>query len=299
MPLPSFLILGAYKAGTTAINYLLADHPDIYMSPRKESRYFSYDPSSPGVGGSNGRRMRSIPVSSLAEYERLFAGARSERAIGEASPSYLPSVIAPARIRDTLDHPRLIAILRDPAERAFSHLLMNANRTYSTLPNLRIAATNFDEHNSAMASDLRRILEIGFYSSQINRYWDVFPKEQLRIYLYEDFTSEPERVIHDICNFLGVTTDWTPDTSQRHNVSGIPKNEIVNRVMNTARQVANPILPRLPARLTDSLVRIRNHTMERVKLSVDERASLIELYRDDILRLETMLDRDLARWLTV
>jgi hypothetical protein len=114
--LPSFLVIGATKSGTTALYDYLRQHPAIFMPALKEPRFFLYD------GSEDSAR---FPVRSLEEYEALFAPVTTETALGEATPQYLTSWAAMERIHETLPGARLIAALRDPAERAFSIYLMN------------------------------------------------------------------------------------------------------------------------------------------------------------------------------
>ena len=110
MTLPNFIIIGAAKAGTTALYEYLGEHPDVFVSPVKETNFFS----------------SGHPIGTQDEYEAQFAGVRGERAIGEASVQYIASKNAAAQMRDQLPDVKLIAMLRNPADRAFSHYLMQS-----------------------------------------------------------------------------------------------------------------------------------------------------------------------------
>ena len=117
MTMPNFLIVGAQKAGTTSLHYYLKQHPQIYMSLRKEPHFFEgmhWDFYRPG------RIM--LPVTDLADYQALFEGVTDEKAIGEASASYLYSPKAPTLIKRSIPDARLIAILRNPADRSVLQL---------------------------------------------------------------------------------------------------------------------------------------------------------------------------------
>lgn len=118
MTMPNFLIVGAQKAGTTSLHYYLKQHPQIYMRPRKEPHFFEgmhWDFYRPG------RIM--LAVTDLADYQALFEGVTDEKAIGEASASYLYSPKAPTLIKRSIPDARLIAILRNPPDRAYSNFL--------------------------------------------------------------------------------------------------------------------------------------------------------------------------------
>src|SRR3712207_4104321 len=110
MTLPNFLVIGAMKSGTTALYYYLEQHPEIYMSPVKEPNFFSQENA-------------ADTVTHIGTYEQLFKGASGKKAIGEASHSYLYEPRAAAEIRRYVPKVKLIAILRNPIDRAYSHFL--------------------------------------------------------------------------------------------------------------------------------------------------------------------------------
>ena len=114
MTLPTFIVIGAAKAGTTALYWYLAEHPDVFMSRLKETFYFAYGVDRQ-VTCSRRPRVHRFPVKTLAEYEALFAGAGAAKAVGEASPIYLEAPLAAGRIRETIPHARLVCILRHPS----------------------------------------------------------------------------------------------------------------------------------------------------------------------------------------
>ncbi len=115
MTMPNFLIVGAMKCGTTALYYYLEQHPQIFMSPVKEPNFFCFE-GREGLDSGNS-------ITDIAAYRGLFRGVSSERAIGEASHCYLYEPRAVERIKHYTPDARLIAILRSPIERAYSHFL--------------------------------------------------------------------------------------------------------------------------------------------------------------------------------
>src|ERR1043166_4962032 len=113
MTLPNFLVIGAAKCGTTSLYEYFRQHPEVYLPDVKEPMYYWQE----------GRAKYEYGVTTRAAYERLFDGVTTERAIGEASPQYIRSATAPARIAADLPGVRLIASLRNPADRAYSSYL--------------------------------------------------------------------------------------------------------------------------------------------------------------------------------
>ena len=119
MPMPNFLVIGANKSGTSSLYEYLGQHPEVYMSPVKEPLYFSQS-GKPPIGNRPDLVLQRDATRTLDEYLALFAGVTDEKAIGEASTSNLSNPRAPTCIREALPEAKLVAVLRHPAERAFS-----------------------------------------------------------------------------------------------------------------------------------------------------------------------------------
>ena len=121
MAMPNFLIIGAAKSGTTALYHSLKQHPQIYMSPVKEPRFFAFEGETPRFCGPGDDRFVRKFVTNFEDYLRLFEAVTDQIAIGEASTVYLTmSETSSRRIRHHLPHAKLIAVLRHPADRAYS-----------------------------------------------------------------------------------------------------------------------------------------------------------------------------------
>ena len=123
---PNFFIVGVAKAGTTSLSEWLKQHPQIYIPALKEPRYFASDLVDPIV--------RNV-VRTKEDYLALFVKARNHKARGEASTSYFTHwQQVPERIKRTIPDARIIILLRDPVERAYSSYLMLVRQGYETLP---------------------------------------------------------------------------------------------------------------------------------------------------------------------
>ena len=117
--LPNFLIIGAAKGGTTSLYHYLNQHPQVYMSPMKEPRFFALENEKLNFQNPD-KAINKTSVTSLSEYYKLFDGVTNETAIGEASPLYMYSTKAVERIAHYVPTAKLIAILRNPVDRAYS-----------------------------------------------------------------------------------------------------------------------------------------------------------------------------------
>ncbi len=287
MTLPNFLILGAQKAGTTSLYQYLGQHPEIFMSPVKEPQFFSLD------GGRLPEHDPRRPLT-LSEYHRLFDGVRREQAIGEASTSYLDSRRAARRIQRSIPEARLIAVLRDPAERAHSHYVFNRNRQLDDVPTFSRALELEDERLAAGLGPRYQYRKKGFYHAQLTYYFRLFDRRQVRVFLYEDFRDRPLQMVQTIFRFLGVDDGFEPDMAVKYNVSGLPRNRataVLLRKLHPLRcYLERRLPPRLVSRLGKGLIRPEEQTP-------GLRRMLTELYREDILKLQDLIDRDLSAWL--
>ena len=302
MTLPNFLVIGAGKAGTTSLYYYLDQHPEVYMSPIKEPKFFALEGGIPDYRGPGDREVWSSgtnrAISDPKEYESLFDGVREEKAIGEASPGYLCNARAPGRIKRCVPKARIVAVLRDPAERAYSAYLHMLRDGREKLPFAEALGEEKRRTREGWAPGWQYTRE-GFYYRNLKRYFELFERDKIRLYLYEELRADPLGLMRDAFRFLGVDEAFVPDISLRHNVSGIPKSALLVSLItrrNPLKTLLKPLLPEGLRRRISVGVQNRNLTPA-PPLSPEDRARLIELYREDILRLQDLLGRDLSSWL--
>lgn len=287
MTLPNFIMIGVAKAGTTSFFHYLDQHPQVYVCPIKATNFFGYEDARDWQWKDEGDppMLQNFPVRTFEAYEAMFAQASNEIAIGEVSPQYFRSPTAAQRIHEFLPDVKLIVSLRNPAERAFSGFLMRTRRGD--------AVKSFYEELTLQSSHVKE----GFYYRRLKRFIDIFPKQQIKIYIFEEFKKDPAKVIRDLYSFLGVDTSFTPDTSVRHNPGAVPKFRLLNRLF------FNPTLigmakSMVPESLHGKLKQIQQLNQTAApKLPADLRSELLNLYRDDILQLEELIGQDLAIWL--
>lgn len=304
MTMPNFLLIGAAKAGTTSLYYYLKQHPEIYVPSgyHKEPEFFALEGEPLEYPGPKGTYKMKSSINDLESYCTLFEKVTTEKAIGEASTLYIYSEQAPERIQHYIPEAKLIAILRDPVERAFSHYLFWASQGFEP-------DTDFD-FNKAIQAEEKRIdqgwshnwhyIKRGFYYTQLKRYFDRFDTSQIKIYLYEDLIQAKLAVAQDIFDFLGVDKTFTPDFTKIHNKTEVPKNRTVNTLLNRPNPIKAVLKPLLPTgirkRIADNL---KQRNQGKPKLSDKTRKQLISIYREDILKLQELIGRDLSNWLEV
>lgn len=300
MTLPNFLIIGAAKSGTTALYRYVRQHPEIFMSDRKEPHHFSYTEETKKTNGPSDYIWTAI--TNPDEYESLFDDVKDETAIGEASPTYIYVPGTAERIHNKIPDPKLIAILRNPVERAYSaymHLIRDDRETVNTFMEALLLEEERIKNNWG---PIYHYTKCGMYFEQVIRYYRIFPKEKIMIIIYDDFKKHPLEVVQQIFNFLGVDPSFVPDMSSKPNVSGVPKIPFLQNFMNLIFSKPNPIRS-MSRKLIPESTRwrftsfLRNKNLSHQPMPNDCRQLLFSAFDDDILKLQRLLGRDLSCWL--
>jgi hypothetical protein len=312
--LPNFFLAGVPKAGTTSLYHYLAQHPQIYMSPLKEPCFFAseFRPKNcdATLRRSVERSQRELKqyfakpvlterfgamVCEWPDYLRLFEGVRDETVVGEATPGYLWSKTAARNIHDQIPGARILIMLRDPAERAFSqHLHVRAASKSRRTFREHIEA-NLRNQSKQFGLDYP-LLEFGLYHEQLLRYFQLFPREQICVQLYDDYQADPASTFSAIFRFLKVDAAFVPQASKRHLEGSAPRRPaLVHALQKTGVwQAAKRLTPRalLPiARRAAFLPR------EQVKMSAEDRRFLVDYYAEDVRKVAGLIGRDLSAWL--
>lgn len=292
MTLPNFIVIGAAKAGTTALYWYLAEHPAVFMSPVKETNYFAYGMDAGGRLLYGDPELHPFPVKTLEEYEQLFAAAAHARAIGEASPIYLECPQAAQRIRARLPAVRLICALRHPVERAYSDYLMflrHRGRRFD--PTAELSAT------AAWARPDSHWMRIGCYAESLGRYLDAFPRSQLHVLLFDDLKRAPVHTVQAVYRFLEVDSDFVPDLETPHNVGGIPASRVLEGLL-TSRTLRAAVHPWIPVRAVNWVRRLRTRNLRAAPpLPAELKRELTRHFRDDIAKTSELIGRGLEHWL--
>ena len=273
----SFLGIGVGKSGTTWVHTCLAEHPEIFVPAIKEVNYFSlhYD---------RGRDW----------YDSIFNSAQHEKILGEISPTYFGNPHAPERIKHYNPQVKLIAILRDPIERAYSHYCMN------------LTGNLISDDIDRVLSHGTRCIDLGFYYKHLQRFGRQFDREQMKIMIYEDLKSDPLHFFRSILEFLEVDTTFEPSILNKP--FGHRKNRKkywrIYRGLVRSTQYAihqNDYFARWFDKIRKRGYFRPVHKILGSKpfpvLSDAKRLELARLYEPDVKALETYLDRDLSFWL--
>ena len=294
--LPNFVVVGAAKCGTTSLWQYLAQHPDVFLpTRRKELHHFAADDvraSSAGPG--DGRAVEDL-CATWDEYVAQFAEAGDEAAVGDVSPSYFAYPRSADAIRDRLGRPRIVLILRDPVQKAFSqysHLLRDGRET---LPFWEALAAE-PERRAKGYGALWRYVESGRYAEPTQHFLDVFGRDHVLVLFFEDLVREPAVTMRQLFAFLGVDPEVPVDTSGVFNRSGAPRSRRLASLLtqrNPLRSLARRLLPpRLTAAVAWWIVGL--NTGGKPTLEPRARRLLEEELAADAAQLERILGRSPA-----
>jgi len=304
---PDFFIVGHAKSGTTALYEMLRTHPQIFMPVMKEPWFFASDmrPRFQPIRA-------GMPPQTLEEYLALFAEAKPDQRIGEASSSYLWSRTAAAAIAEVAPEARLIAILREPASFLRSLHLQLLQSHVEVEKDLATAIGLEDARREGRhvprTSHRPQLLQYADhvrYVEQLRRYREHFPSEQLLVLIYDDFRADNEATVRLVEDFIGVSADRplevldvNPSVLMRsQRLDDLVYTFTVGRGGRASRAARTAVKALLPRRLRhDALAVTRKRVVHTKPRPVDE-AFMLELrrrFKGEVVALSDYLDRDLV-----
>ena len=298
MTLPNFLIIGAARSGTSALAEFLRQHPEIFFCEPKEPHFFSFENQVVNFKGTGDDiMMNQRAITSLDKFTRLFEKAQA-KAIGEGSVSslYYHDRSIPSIQRHVPDA-RMILLLRNPIDRAYSSYLYMRARGHEKHESFLAA---LDDEASRIRENWHHIwhyTQMGFYSKQIQAFIDAFGRDKIKIYLHEDLKKSPEAMFRDLFGFLGVDTSFSPKTDIEINRSGEPKSKLLHSLIRGVvkrpwmRSMVRAMVPR------HLRMRVQSGNLARNEMSEEARVRLSNQFRDEIHDLSKVLQRDVTPWI--
>lgn len=303
--IPDFLIIGAGKCGTTSLYMYLRQHPEIFLPGVKEPNFYGYENKTPQDFGDAPGELHHFneSVTDFNSYIRLFKDAHPGQLKGEMSNTYMYHDQAPDRIKHYNPDMKLIAILRQPAERLYSRYLHLARES-------RLPTRHFSDCKNRNSIWWKRndLISEGFYYKNLRPFYERFPRENIKVYLYETLNTDASVVLQDIFAFLNISTDFKPELDSRFNQSGVIKNQFLNRIYGQNGLIMSGFKALFPTSVVEKVKRnyyiqktvnnLRGKNLERPKADPDILNWLTrEVYADDIRQLGKMLNQDLRHWL--
>jgi hypothetical protein len=274
-----FIVLGGHKCGTSSLHAYLAQHPDITMPTTK------------------GEDLLNKVNLNLENYANSYDLANPKTIFGEVSSVYLCREKVIPRIKKFFPHAKLIAVLRNPVDRAYSNYNAGKNKD-SFLKNLSFDEICLHPHQY-LDQD---IIKNGLYSQYLEQYLEVFGSEQLLILLFNDFVNNKQAFYQSLFQFVGVDPNFIPDTSFIVRKGGTEKESPLKKLLlnpsvkKTLGKLLKPFTS--PEQRRALSYQVSNRFTEKYQpLSPDSKQKLLEFYREDILKTEALIQKDLSVWL--
>jgi hypothetical protein len=243
---------------------------------------------------------RHKPVKSKEEYLELFRDAEKYSASGEVSPLYLYHTEAAKRIKAECPNAKLVAVLRNPADRAFSAWLHMKRDGKESLGFEDALKAEQERARSGRYHPGFLYRSLGFYGELLRSYRDEFPASQVMLVRYEEFNRDNAEVLKRLSTFLGVDPNFVFPTKLRMNVSGIPKRKWLHRWLNEELPKSRLFhilkLP-FPEPMWFRMVKgVQHWNLERPTLAEATRRDLMHGYEEDLRRLEEDWGFDVTAW---
>ena len=283
-----FFIVGAPKAGTTSLYHYLSEHPQIEMSSQKEPDYFS-DKAINEQGMYYGKNR----VNTLDKYESLFVQKESV-VYGEASVSYLFYDNVAEDIKKYNPNAKIIIMLRNPIERAFSHYLMDYRLGLISDSFENIIAKKSKHRNAHLF--YQQYIEVSKYATQIQRYLDFFEKESILFIDYEDFKKNVSKTVGKVYDFLNISTEFAADINTKYNTFTMPKNKVIRLIYSFVflRKILTILFP---IYLVKHIRVLLFKSDKKPELLKETRSLLKKIFNDDIKKLEEVLAKNYSKWI--
>ncbi|MEM8722820.1 MAG: sulfotransferase [Cyanobacteria bacterium P01_G01_bin.39] len=300
MTMPNFLLIGAQKAGTTALSYYLKEHPQVYMSPIKEPGFFDFEGQKPNFIGPGDQELFEHVPTDIESYRLLFQAVTDEVAIGEATTWYLYSSRAPEQIQQYIPDVKLIVILRNPVDRAYSAFMHTIRDGREPIIDFAQALEEEETRINQNWEYLWHYKQMGFYYGQLKRYYELFDRSQIKVYLYEDLKDNPVALMQDVCQFLNIDQTLVSGSPPRRNVSGFAKNKLLDNFLDKQnfKWLKTPFKLFLSSKMRENIiVSLKNKNRVKPPMSPEVKIQLTEMYRNDILKLQELIELDLSSWL--
>jgi Sulfotransferase family len=299
--LPDFFVVGAPKAGTSALHSALDRHPELFMSKVKEPKYFMCDGPPPRRGGPGDAHSYREWIWERSRYEALFDGATPRMLWGESTPFYLASVDALSRIEASVPHAKLIAVLRDPIDRAYSNWAHMWADGLETIPDFLSACAEEEGRIDAGWAPIWRYKSTGLYGKQIQDLYKLFPREQVYLLRYKNLVDNPTEVINGICRFLGVSEDLVYELPASNVGSYVPvsgPNQVIRASIRGGAWVGSFFPPKVWRRVSvPFLWALQRSPEHRPHLTPQERERLLPYFEYDVKLLERETGLDFSDWL--
>lgn len=274
-----FIVLGGHKCGTSSLHSYLKQHPEIIM------------PIDKGLDILGRSKLDIEDYKASYDTHQII----NQKTFGEVSSTYWRSETACLSIKKYFPNVKLLAILRNPVDRAFSHyqMLSNQGKCQSKWEDICQNPQNFNTNG---------ILTNGLYYTRLKSYLEEFEDKQIYILLFDSFVADQKKFFSELFNFVGVSQDFIPDTSYIVRKGGQKKGSKLQKIFlsnnfmkTTAKRIIRPFTNEKQRYMLGK--KLSNLLVVKRKLPNQSKSNLIDYYREDILKTQDIIDIDLSHWL--
>jgi hypothetical protein len=305
MALPDFFLLGAPKAGTTALHAALAQHPQLYLSAVKEPKFYLCDGGPPRRSGQRGpgdAHSAQEWVWRRGEYEELFDVAPPGTLRGESTPFYLYDRLAQRRIHADVPDAKLLVVLRDPIDRAYSNWMHLWSDGLEPIGDFAEAWAAEDERVAAGWAPFWHYRRLGLYGEQLRDLIELFGREQVHVLRYRDLVETPDEALNKVSAFLGVEPGHVEQPARENSkayVSPGRRTAVLSRVVRAGAAAGAYAPPQVWRRASEPLLRLlQKGGARRPVLDQTVRMRLVEAYQEDNALLnELVAGQSFADWM--
>ncbi len=303
-PRPDFLVIGAPKAGTTALHAALAQHPDVFVSSPKEPKYWLCDGAPPPAWcGPGDKHSQQEWIWRDDHYFPLFAPARRDQARGESTPFYLWSRGAHRRIAERLPDVRLVAVVRDPIDRAYSNWMHLWSDGLEPESDFETAFALQDDRVRAGWAPFWRYRDLGRYGEQLDHLYGYVDPDRVLVVRYRDLVDDPRSTVDRVSRFLGIRegmVDAIPRDNARSFVPPGWRPRVLGPVVRGGARLGQFAPPQVWRRLHPPFISLLSDGRDarRPRLDATQRRRLQESFVDDIDLLTRLTGQDFGDWLS-
>lgn len=290
--LPTFVIGGARKAGTTSLWAHLATHPDIGMAIVKEPQFFSRQPGRCDTGDDFGPPRSGTFDRGWRTYSDMFRGTEEYATRGEASTMYLDAPDSAELIRTTMPQMKMVFCLRHPVDRIYSNYWFD--RQAEHLP-------EFSEMVSTRHRRFEWYVYQSHYSEHLERFFDHFDRSQIHVVIAENLYTATRPTVEEVCAFLDVDPDLLPEGDLGPKNEGSTSRSVgIQRVLTQHRREWTRYVPRFLRPLARSanswLIEKNRRRFSYPPIGSHVRSALLDEFDDEVDAIEEILERNLSHW---
>jgi hypothetical protein len=288
MRYPNVYLVGAPKCGTTSLHYYLGQHPLVFAPGFKEPHYHTVAKTGLPTWG----------VKNLEQYLTLYSEARPEQTLLDASAWNLYAPDSAKFISETCPDAYIIISLRHPVRRAYSHFMHMVQRGWEKYYLFEDAIAQEEQRIDAGAFWDVHYLSVGYYAKQVQRYLEHFPRKQIKILIFEEWTQKPEVVIQELFDFVGLQDLDSLQIQKAKNITQISYAQMLRIYLQRYKEIKQIVQSLLPQNSKQALMNWLQH--KRAKslpaLDVDFEMNLMCCYLEDIKMLEGLLGYSIDAW---